>query len=110
MYNFGDMQKLLAEMQKNIEKAMSELEAMTVEGESGAGMVKVKANGKREIISIFIDDSLLKTGDKEMIEDLVAAAVNDALSKAEALASQHLGSSAQGLLTMFPGFKFGGVS
>ncbi|MCL5267145.1 MAG: YbaB/EbfC family nucleoid-associated protein [Bacteroidetes bacterium] len=110
MNDFGNMQKMLAEFQKNLEKAMGELEKMSVVGESGGGMVKVTANGKREILKIVFEPELLNSQDKEMMEDLVAAAVNNALQKAEKMATDHLGASAGGLLTMLPGFKFGGIS
>lgn len=89
---------------------MSELENMSVTGDAGGGMVKVTANGKREILKVEVEPELLKSQDKEMIEDLVTAAVNNALQKAEKMATDHLGASAGGLLTMLPGFKFGGIS
>jgi DNA-binding YbaB/EbfC family protein len=110
MNDFGNMQKIISELQKNLEKAMGELENMSVMGDAGGGMVKVTANGKREILKVEIDPELLKSQDKEMLEDLLTAAVNNALQKAEKMATDHLGSSAGGLLTMLPGFKFGGVS
>ncbi len=110
MNDFGNMQKMLADFQKNLEKAMSELEAMSVVGEAGGGMVKVTANGKREILKIDVEEELIRSQDKQMIQDLVAAAVNNALSKAERMAADHLGASAGGVLSMLPGFKFGGVS
>ncbi|HUI28740.1 MAG TPA: YbaB/EbfC family nucleoid-associated protein [Candidatus Acidoferrales bacterium] len=110
MNDFGNMQKMISELQKTLEKAMGELENMSVIGEAGGGMVKVTANGKREILSVDIEPDLVKSQDKEMIEDLVAAASNNALQKAEKMATEHLGASAGGLLTMLPGFKFGGIS
>jgi hypothetical protein len=110
MSDFGNMQKIISDLQKNLEKAMSELEGMSVTGDAGAGMVKVTANGKREILKVEIDSDLMKSQDKGMIEDLVAAAVNNALRKAEQMATEHIGASAGGLLTMLPGFKFGGIS
>jgi DNA-binding YbaB/EbfC family protein len=110
MNDFGNMQKIMSELQKNLEKAMGELESMTVVGDAGGGMVKVTANGKREVLKIEIEPDLVKSQDREMMEDLVAAAVNNALQKAEKMATEHLGASTGGLLTMLPGFKFGGVS
>lgn len=110
MNDFGNMQKIISELQKNLEKAMSELENMSVTGDAGGGMVKVTANGKREILNVEMEPELLKSQDKQMIEDLVTAAVNNALQKAEKMATDHLGASAGGLLTMLPGFKFGGIS
>lgn len=110
MNDFGNMQRMLSEIQKNLEKAMSELENMSVTADAGGGMVKVTANGKREILKVEIEPDLIKSQDKQMVEDLVAAAVNNALMKAEKMATDHLGASAGGLLTMLPGFKFGGIS
>ncbi len=110
MNDFGNMQRMFSDFQKNLEKAMKELEGMSVVGEAGGGMVKVVANGKRDVLKIEIDPDLMKTQDKEMLEDLIVAATNNALSKAEKLATDHIGASAGGLLTMLPGFKFGGVS
>ena len=110
MNDFGNMQKMLSEFQKNLEKAMGELENMSVVGESGGGMVKVTANGKREILKIVIEPEIFNSHDKEMMEDLVGAAVNNALQKAEKMATDHLGASAGGLMSMLPGFKFGGIS
>lgn len=110
MNDFGNMQKIISELQKNLEKAMSELEDMSVIGDAGGGMVRVTANGKREILKVEIELELLKSQDKEMIEDLVIAATNNALQRAEKMATDHLGASAGGLLTMLPGFKFGGIS
>ncbi len=110
MNDFGNMQKMLTDFQKNLEKAMSELEGMTVVGEAGGGMAKVTANGKREILRIDVEEDLIKTQDKQMIQDLIAAAVNNALGKAEKMATDHLGASAGGILSLLPGFKFGGIS
>ncbi len=110
MTDFSNMQKMFSDFQKNLEKAMKELEGMTVLGESGGGMVKVTANGKRDVLKVEIESELMKSQDKEMVEDLITAAVNNALVKAEKMATDHLGASAGGLLPMLPGFKTGGIS
>jgi len=110
MNDFGNMQKIISELQKNLEKAMGELENMSVVGDAGGGMVRVTTNGKREVLKVEIEPEIMKSQDKEMVEDLIAAAVNNALQKAEKMATDHLGASAGGLLTMLPGFKFGGIS
>ncbi len=110
MNDFGNMQKLFLDLQKNLEKAMKELEGMSVVGEAGGGMVKVTVNGKRDILKVELEPELLKPDDKEMTEDLIAAAVNNALQKAERMATDHLGASTGGLMSMLPGFKFGGIS
>ena len=110
MNDFGNMQKIISELQKNLEKAMGELENMSVVGDAGGGLVRVTTNGKREVLKVEIEPEIMKSQDKEMVEDLIAAAVNNALQKAEKMATDHLGASAGGLLTMLPGFKFGGIS
>lgn len=69
-------------------------------------MVKVVANGKKEIISITIDDEIIKSGDKEMIEDLIVAAVNKALQSAGKLAEEEIGNITKGMLA--PGFNIPG--
>lgn len=110
MNDFGDMQKMFSVLQKNLEKAMKELEGMSVIGEAGGGMVKVTSNGKRDILKVELEQDLLKSQDKEMVEDLIAAATNNALDKAEKMATDHLGASTGSLMSMLPGFKFGGIS
>ena len=75
--------KQAQEMQANMQKAQEELARLEVTGESGGGMVKVTMTGKHEVRRVSIDDSLL-ADDKDMLEDLVAAAINDAAHKVEA--------------------------
>jgi len=100
------MLKQIQKMQEEMAKVQAELENKTVAEESGGGMVKVVANGKKEIISITIDDEILKSGDKEMIEDLIVAAVNKALQSAGKLAEEELGNITKGMLP--PGFNIPG--
>lgn len=69
------------EMHDNMAKLQSEAAAIEVEGQSGGGLVRVKANGAMDLLRIDIDPSLMSSGDKEMLEDLICAAVNDALRK-----------------------------
>lgn len=68
------------QIQENVKKAQEELAAMEINGESGGGLVKIVMNGKREALRITIDDSLLRE-DRDMLEDLLAAAINDAVHK-----------------------------
>ncbi|API87059.1 YbaB/EbfC family nucleoid-associated protein [Francisella uliginis] len=80
-----DMSKLMQQaqkMQEQMKKAQEERDNMEVNGESGAGLVKVTMTGKYDVKSVNIDDSLMKE-DKEMLEDLIAAAVNSAVKKIE---------------------------
>ncbi|HHO59661.1 MAG TPA: YbaB/EbfC family nucleoid-associated protein [Thiotrichales bacterium] len=78
----GNMMKQAQKMQEDMQKAQEEIASMEVEGQAGGGMVKVVMNGRHELRSVQLDESLM-SDDKEMIEDLVAAAVNDAVRKIE---------------------------
>lgn len=79
----ADMFGKISNMQAKMKEVQDSLSEVIVEAEAGGGMVSVKANGKREIISIVLDRDVIDPDDKEMIEDLVVAGVNKALVKAE---------------------------
>ena len=91
-------------MQDNLKKAQDELAAMEVEGQSGAGLVKVTMTCKHDVKRIVIDPSLLAE-DKDMLEDLVAAAFNDGLRRAEELSTAKMGKLTAGM-PLPPGMKF----
>lgn len=91
-------------MQDNLKKAQDELANIEVEGQSGAGMVKVLMTCKNEVRRVTIDPSLL-ADDKDMLEDLVAAAFNDAVRRAEATSSEKMGKLTAGM-PLPPGMKF----
>jgi DNA-binding YbaB/EbfC family protein len=91
------------QMQENLKKAQEELAALEINGESGGGLVKVVMNGKREVLKLNIDDSLVKD-DRDMLEDLVAAAVNDAVHKVAKIKQEKM-SGLTGGFEMPPGFK-----
>jgi hypothetical protein len=105
--NMQGMLKQIQKMQADMAKVQAELENKTVSEESGGGMVKVVANGKKEIVSINIDDEVAKSGDKEMMEDLIVAAVNKALSSAGKMAEEEMSSITKGMLP--PGFNIPGL-
>ncbi len=92
----GNLMKQAQQMQENLQKAQAELAGMEVTGESGGGMVSVTMNGRHEVRRVHIDDSLIGD-DKEMLEDLIAAAFNDALRKAEQMAQEHMARVTAGL-------------
>jgi DNA-binding YbaB/EbfC family protein len=92
----GNLMKQAQEMQANMQKAQEELARMEVSGQSGGGLVTVVMTGKHEVHRVSIDDSLLGD-DKDMLEDLVAAAINDAAHKVEAATQQRLTGLAGGL-------------
>jgi len=91
-------------MQDNLKKAQEELASIEVEGQSGAGLVKVVMTCKNEVRRVTIDPSLL-ADDKDMLEDLVAAAFNDAVRRAEATSAEKMGKLTQGM-PLPPGMKF----
>jgi nucleoid-associated protein EbfC len=104
--NMNDMMKQVQKMQSDMAKIQSELENKTVTEESGGGMVKATVNGKKELISLSIDEEIAKSGDKEMLEDLVVGAVNKALQAAGKMAEDELGSVTKGMLP--PGMNIPG--
>ena len=102
-----DMRHLMQQaqkMQENMKKAQEEILSLEVQGESGAGMVQVTMNGRHDVSRVKIDPDL-QSDDLEMLEDLVAAAINDAVRKVEAATKEKMGSVTGGM-QMPPGFDF----
>jgi DNA-binding YbaB/EbfC family protein len=99
----GGLMKQAQQMQENMKKAQDELANVEVEGQSGAGLVKITVTCSNVVKRVAIDDSLL-SDDKDMLEDLIAAAFNDALRKAEATSQEKMGGLTAGL-PLPPGFK-----
>jgi len=92
----GNMMKQAQKMQADMQKAQEEIANMEVEGQSGGGMVKVSMNGRHEVRRVELDDSLMED-DKDMIEDLLAAAVNDAVRKIETQSSERMSGVTAGM-------------
>lgn len=90
MKNMADMFGKFSELQSKMQEAQQELEKVIVEAEAGGGMVKVKANGKRKVLSIKLDKDVIDPEDSEMMEDLIVAGVNKALEKAEEASQQKM--------------------
>lgn len=103
MKGLGDMMKQAQQMQEQMQKAQEEMTKAEVHGESGAGMVKVIMNGRHDVKRVTIEPSLMSE-DKEMLEDLLAAAVNDAVRKIEASRNDMM-SSLTGGMSLPEGFK-----
>lgn len=101
----GNLMKQAQQLQQKMADAQEELVNIEVEGSAGGGMVNVRANAKLQILGINIDPEVLQD-EKEMIEDLVLAAVNQALSNAQEAAQEHLGKATGGMLP--PGMKIPG--
>jgi DNA-binding YbaB/EbfC family protein len=104
MVNIGNMMKQAQQLQKKMAEAQEKLNSIEVEGVSGGGMVKVLATAKGDIKRIMIDDTLMSRDEKEMTEDLIVAAINDAKQKGEA-ASQEEMKSVTGGIPLPPGMK-----
>jgi DNA-binding YbaB/EbfC family protein len=100
MNNMADMFGKIQEMQTKMAEMKAKLGEMQVTADAGGGMVKVTANGNKEVISISIDPSLVTADDVEMLEDLTVAAVNKALREAEKAGQQKMAELTTG---MFPG-------
>ncbi len=91
----GNLMKQAQKMQEEMQKAQQEIAGMEVEGQAGGGMVKVVMNGRHELRSVSIDDSLMD--DREMLEDLIAAAVNDAARRIEQESAEKMSGLGAGL-------------
>ena len=108
MFNKGQLAGLMKQaqaMQDNLKKAQEELALIEVTGESGAGLVKVTMTCKHDVKRVEIDPSLL-ADDKDMLEDLIAAAFNDAVRKAEDVSQAKMGKLAGGMPGLPGGMKF----
>jgi nucleoid-associated protein EbfC len=99
----GNMMKQAQALQANMQKVQAEIAAMEVVGESGGGMVRVTLNGKHEAKRVQIDPSV-PLEDREMLEDLVAAAINDAAQRVESVTQQKM-AGVMGGLNLPPGMK-----
>ena len=104
MKGLGDIMKQAKAVQENMQKMQEELQNLEVQGEAGAGMVKVTMTGRHDVKKVEIDPSVLSE-EKVLLEDLLAAAVNDAVRKVESASKEKMGILGQGL-NMPPGFKF----
>jgi len=95
--NINQLMKQAKKMQAKMAELQAELEQKTVESSAGGGMVKVIANGKQEILSITIDPEVVNAEDIEMLQDLILAAVNDALRKAQEMVAEEMSKLTGGL-------------
>lgn len=96
---FGKMR----EMQSKLKEVQENLETITAEGESGGGMVKAIVNGRKKVISVTIEESLMTPQDKEMVQDLVVAAINIALQNVEAKSNDEIKKTTEGIMPNIPG-------
>lgn len=104
MKNLGQMMKQAQQMQARLQEMQDEMEAHEVSGAAGGGMVTVRLSGKFDVRGVTIDPSIIDPADPEMLEDLVAAALNDAKAKIDAYKAEKIAAMTGGL-PLPPGFK-----
>ena len=104
MPDLNEILQMAQNAQAELQKAQDNLDKVEVEGIAGGGLVKIRATAKGRILGVDLDESLLQPSEKSMAEDLIAAAINDARSKADAAAAQEM-QKMQGSLPLPPGFK-----
>jgi hypothetical protein len=109
MFDMMKMMGKMKEVQEKMKEAQEELKEITVESESGGGMVKVTLNGNKELIGLEIDPSLVNEKDQGMMKDLIIAAVNKGIREAEEQAKEHIKKSTQGILPNIPGMDLSGL-
>jgi nucleoid-associated protein EbfC len=93
----GNLQRMAMQMQQDMARVQAELESATVEGSAGGGAVRATVTGKQDLVALVIDPSAIDPEDVEMLQDLVMAAVNDALRASRELAEQKMGAVTAGL-------------
>lgn len=104
MKSLEDVMAMAQNVQAELAKAQANLDTIEVEGVAGGGLVKIRATAKGSILGVTIDDSLMEKSEKGMLEDLIAAALNDARAKADAVSGAEMAKMSQGL-PLPPGFK-----
>ena len=105
--NMADMMGLMGKMkdlQSNMKEAQEQLQGIVESAESGGGMVKATVNGQKSLIGLEIDPDLVNPNDKEMLQDLIVAAVNKAMENIEPKIKEHLQKATSGVLPNIPGF------
>ncbi|MCB0835889.1 MAG: YbaB/EbfC family nucleoid-associated protein [Bacteroidetes bacterium] len=107
MFNLSDMMGKFQEMQNRLKEVKEQLEDITVESEAGGGMVRVTANGNRKVLKIHIDPDIIDKDDPEIMSDLITAAVNKALDKAETRGREEIEGVTKGMLPNIPGLDLG---
>jgi nucleoid-associated protein EbfC len=109
MFDMMKMMGKMKEVQARMKEAQDNLVNIQAQGESGAGMVKATVNGKKQLVALEVDPSLLKSEDRIILQDLVVAAVNKANEEVDGLAKEAIRKSTEGLLPNIPGLDLSGM-
>jgi len=109
MFDMMKMMGKVKEMQAKMKEAQDNLAYIKETGEAGAGLIKAVVNGKKEVVSIDIDESLMTSDDREMLQDLTVAAINNAMAKADISAKEEIKKSTEGIMPNIPGMDFGNM-
>jgi len=103
MFDMAKMMGKMKEVQAKMKEAQENLENVFAEGEAGAGIVRVTVNGKKQVVKLEVDDNLINPDDKEMMQDLIVAAVNKAIQEVEIKAKEEIRKSTADVLPNIPG-------
>ena len=109
MFDMNAMMGKMQEAQQKLKQAQDNLVNITAEGEAGAGMVKATINGKKQIISVDIDESLMTPTDRQMVQDLTVAAINKALENIEPKIKSKMQEATSGVIPNIPGLDLGNI-
>lgn len=99
----------MKDLQARMKEAQEQLAGLTESAESGAGLVRITVNGQKKVVGLEIDNDLIKPEDKEMLQDLLVAAINKAMETIEPKIKEHLQKSTEGLLPNIPGMDLGNL-
>ena len=109
MFDMLNMMGKIKEAQARLKQMKENLGTLTVTGEAGGGMVKATVNGNRQVLKIEIEESLVKPADKDMLQDLIVAAINKAMQEVDSLIKEELKKNTEGLIPNIPGLDLSGL-